>query len=172
MDYQDSGQAAYTSYGAYYGEQVTVAAAAPPRIVLPDHLPAQCFDQAAQMYGLAASVLLAIVKVESRGVPSTVAVNANESKDIGVAGLNTNSWVPYFDKTYGIKPESLLKDVCLSVRAAAYALRWEWNRKACSGRDIWCAVARYHNPTNVAAQSVYVPKVKAALSEMIKTGRF
>lgn len=171
MDQQDA-QVAYAAYGVYYGERAAVSAPAPPRIVLPDHLPAQCFDQAAQMYGVEASVLVAIVKVESRGKPQTVAVNTNGSQDIGAAGLNTNSWVPYFSRNYGIKRESLLSDVCLSIRAAAYALRWEWNRKACTNRDIWCAVARYHHPNDRAAQSVYVPKVQAALSSMIKTGRF
>lgn len=168
MDYQ----AAQATAEAVPPVAVHAQADSVPRIILPAHLPAQCFDEAAQRYSVEPVVLVAIVKVESRGATSTIAWNTNGSADLGASGLNTKSWAAFFNQRYGISPDSLVNDVCLNVRAAAYALRWEWNQRACAGRDIWCAVARYHAPYNEEAQGRYVPKVKGALVEMLKTGRF
>lgn len=115
--------------------------------------------------------LAAIVRVESRG-RSVVATNRNGTQDLGVAGLNTASWVRYMGERYGIPVQALKSDVCQNVRVAAYALRWEQNHRACAGQDIWCGIGRYHAPNNAAARAVYVAKVAAAIREMLSTGRF
>lgn len=141
------------------------------RIALPPHLPATCIAQASADYAVPATIMLAIVQVESAG-RSVVARNANNSLDIGVAQHNTNSWVPYFERRYGIDRQSLLDSPCQSMRAQAYVLRMEMNSKECGGTDVWCAVGRYHAPNNMAARAVYVPKVRAALDRMLRAGRF
>jgi hypothetical protein len=140
-------------------------------VILPDRLPAGCIQSAADDFGLPATVLLAMIKVESNG-HSAVSRNANGTWDVGVAQHNTASWVPYFERNYGITAEQLASDVCQSVRAQAYVLRREVNSRECAGVDLWCAVARYHSPRNLQARQTYLNKVRAALQQMLATGRF
>ena len=158
------------------GALTTLAAAAQDeadgrRIVLPNHLPAWCIVQAAQDYALPAEVLVAIVKTESGG-RSVVTRNANGSLDYGVAQINSASWIPYFEREFGISRESLVRSPCQAMRAQAYVLRKEMNSRECGGVDLWCAVGRYHAPNNLALRQIYVPKVQAALRKLLATGRF
>lgn len=141
-------------------------------IVLPAHLPADCFIAAGRDYDVPPEVLVAIVRFESRGRNGAVGRNTDGTRDLGVAQHNTASWVPYFQKHYGIQPEDLRLSPCQSVRAAAYSLRWEQNRKECRGASIWCGVGRYHSPGNLALRRTYVAGVQSALSQMLETGRF
>lgn len=148
-----------------------VAAAPAQRpIVLPPRLPADCFMKSAADYALPATILLAIVKVESQG-RVVIRRNENGSLDYGVAQLNSGSWAKYMQERYGISTQALTYNVCQAVRAMAYVLRTETNHSVCKG-DIWCGVGRYHAPNNPAARSVYVPKVRAALSHIETTRRF
>ena len=141
------------------------------RIVLPNHLPAWCISQAAQDYVLPAEVLVAIVKTESDG-RSVVSRNSNGSLDYGVAQINSASWVPYFEREFGISRESLVRSPCQAMRAQAYVLRKEMNSRECGGVDLWCGVGRYHAPNNMTQRQVYVAKVQAALRSLLATGRF
>lgn len=145
--------------------------ATPARIILPDRLPAECIQSSADDFGVPASVLLAIIKVESNGYP-VVSRNTNGTVDIGVAQHNSASWVPYFERQYGISAKSLAHDVCQSVRAQAYVLRREMQSRQCADKDLWCAVARYHAPRNPRAQQRYLVKVRAALQRILSEGRF
>lgn len=143
----------------------------PTTIVLPARLPAACIQLAADDFGVPASVLLAMLKVESNG-HRLVSRNANGTWDIGVAQHNSASWVPYFERHYGITPQALAQDVCQSVRAQAYVLRREIVSSQCAGVDLWCAVARYHSPRNAKAQQRYLAKVQHSLQRMLRSGRF
>jgi soluble lytic murein transglycosylase-like protein len=147
----------------------------PPRVVLPAHLPAACFVQAARDYVVPELVLAAMVKVESGG-RSVVANNRDGSQDIGVAQHNTRSWVPYFERRYGIKRDDLLSNPCQSIRAQAYTLRTEWNHRRCAQlpaqEGVWCAVGRYHAPSNQTHARNYVQKVQKAYVDLIASGRF
>lgn len=147
------------------------SAQAPAQILLPSRLPAHCIQSSADDFGLPASVLLAMIKVESNGYP-VVSRNANGTWDIGVAQHNSASWVPYFERRYGITAQALTQDVCLSVRAQAYVLRSELRSRQCGGADLWCAVARYHSPRNHQAQQRYLTRVRAALHRILSEGRF
>jgi soluble lytic murein transglycosylase-like protein len=140
-------------------------------VVLPDRLPAGCIQTAADDFGLPATLMLAMIKVESNG-RSAVSRNPNGTYDVGVAQHNTASWVPYFERNYGITPQQLVSDPCQSIRAQAYVLRREVNSRECGGVDLWCAVARYHSPRNVRAREIYLHKVSSALQQMLATGRF
>lgn len=143
----------------------------PGVVILPERLPAGCIQTAADAFALPATVLLAMIKVESNGYPA-VSRNANGTWDLGVAQHNTSSWVPYFERNYGITAQQLAHDVCQSVRAQAYVLRREVNSRECAGVDLWCAVARYHAPRNIQARQTYLGKVQAALQQMLTTGQF
>lgn len=140
-------------------------------VVLPKHLPAQCFIQSANDYVIPQIILVALVKVETNG-KSLIGKNTNGSLDLGVAQHNTKSWVPYLKTHFGIEPQSLLNDPCQSIRAAAYVLRVEMNNKACAGNDIWCAIRRYHSPNNRALGDIYARKIHNTVQTMIKQGKF
>lgn len=142
-----------------------------PRVVLPARLPAHCFTEAANAYGVPALVLVAMVKHESQG-RSVASRNKDGSFDYGVAQHNSRSWVPYLEQRYGISKEALMASPCQSIRAQAYVLRREQNTKACKGRDIWCGVARYHAPNSPKHQRIYVERVQRALAQIVRTGRF
>lgn len=145
----------------------------PPQqeVVLPAHLPAQCFVQTAVDYDLPAIVLVAMAKVESNG-RSAVGVNKNGSVDLGVMQHNTDSWVPHLARNYGILPQDLLANPCQSIRAAGYVLRVEQNHKSCKARDIWCGVGRYHSPNDPAKSTAYVQRVRSALNGLLSGGKF
>jgi soluble lytic murein transglycosylase-like protein len=147
------------------------AQTSPGLVLLPARLPAACIQGAADDFGLPATILLAMVKVESNG-HSAVTRNANGTWDVGVAQHNTASWVPYFERRYGITAQTLADDPCQSIRAQAYVLRHEINSRECAGSDLWCAVARYHSPRNVQARQRYLAKVQDALRRMLASGQF
>jgi hypothetical protein len=150
----------------------TVARAQNPAVVmLPERLPAPCIQRAADDFAVPATVLLAMVKVESNG-RSVVSPNTNGTWDIGVAQHNTSSWVPYFERRYGITAQALASDPCQSIRAQAYVIRREIHTRECAGVDLWCAVARYHAPNNLQARQKYLLKVQKALRHMLATGEF
>jgi Transglycosylase SLT domain len=147
-------------------------------VVLPAHLPAQCFVQPAQDFRVPEMVLVALVKVESGDGHSKITKNANGTYDLGVAQTNTASWVPYLKKHYGIDPSALAYNACQSIRAAAFVLRMEMNHKTCNssatsqGENIWCGVRRYHAPNNKTAAEIYVSKVYKAMMEIAQKGKF
>lgn len=143
-----------------------------PVIVLPAHLPAKCFADAARDYAVPDLLLVAIVRRESSGRVGLATENRNGSRDLGVAGHNTGSWVKYFRERYAIPAEELQFNPCQSIRAAAYALRWEQNRPACRGRDIWCGVGRYHAPNSPDLAARYVRDVQRDLQAVVSRGRF
>lgn len=142
-----------------------------PEVVLPPHLPAQCFVAAASDYHIPPIVLVAMAKVESNGRP-VVGQNRDGSVDLGVMQHNSNSWVPYLQRQYGISPQQLLGNACQSIRAAAYVLRREINSRACQGWDLWCGVGRYHHPSNQRLADTYVSKVRQAMDAIVSGGRF
>lgn len=156
------------------------------RITLPARMPAECLKTATERYQLRTDILLAIFKVESGGKAGVVGVNRNNTKDLGVGQLNTDSWAKYMVSKYGIPLETLKNNMCQGIMSAAYALRSEMNRcikGGFGGSDaVWCSVAVYHHggalpvPTANAKireiQKVYVSKVWAAYQRIIATGRF
>lgn len=143
----------------------------PTSVVLPRHLPAQCFVQSAADYQVPQMVLVALVKVESDG-RGRVGQNSNGTQDIGVAQHNSATWVPYLKAHFGIQPDALAKNPCQSIRAAAYVLRVEMNHKSCAGVDVWCGLRRYHAPNNRVAGDSYVLKIDAAIKSIILKGSF
>lgn len=154
---------------AYIQEPPVAVAAAP--IVLPARLPAECFLTAAADYVVPATILVAIVKVESQG-KAVVRRNDNGTLDYGVAQINSASWGRYMAVRYGISAHAILNNACQAIRVMAYALRTEMNHQSCGGRDVWCGVGRYHAPNNASARAVYVPKVRSALAQLESTRRF
>ncbi|MFJ3463512.1 lytic transglycosylase domain-containing protein [Achromobacter spanius] len=159
---------------------------APTQIVLPARMPAGCLKEATERYQLRPDILLAIFKVESGGKAGVEGVNRNQTKDLGVGQLNTDSWAKYMVNKYGIPLDTLKNNMCQGIMSSAYALRSEMNRcikGGFRGADaVWCSVAVYHHggalpvPTANAKireiQKVYVSKVWAAYQRIVAKGRF
>jgi hypothetical protein len=142
-----------------------------PQVLLPDHLPAACFVSAASDYDVPELVLVALVKKESNGRAVTH-LNANGSYDVGVSQINTGSWLPYLQRSFGITSGQLLANNCLAIRAAAYVIRMETSSRACLGRDFWCGVGRYHSPGDPRRAMDYVADVWRIATRLAETGKF
>ena len=138
---------------------------------VPARIPVECVNAASVDYNVPQLVLLAVLKQESNARP-VVSRNRNGSYDYGPAQFNTDSWVPYFAKRYGIKPESLVNNMCQAIRAMAYVIRTEANTKVCRGEVLWCGVGRYHAPNDPVARHRYIVSVSEKLNRMIRTGKF
>src|SRR3546814_745161 len=103
-----------------------VAKAAGKAIVLPERIPANCLNNAAQRYKVPSIALLAIMKQESNGRVGVIGKNKNGSRDIGPAQLNTSSWAKYMVEKHNIPISELRDNMCQALMAQAYALRYEW----------------------------------------------
>ncbi|MFZ3120194.1 MAG: lytic transglycosylase domain-containing protein [Variovorax sp.] len=141
------------------------------QVSLPDTLPANCVQAAAERYSVPAMLLLAIVKWESRGKQAVNCRNAAGGCDLGISQINTQWWAPYLAKNYGIRPERLLNDNCQALMAQSYILRKESRTTQCKG-DLWCAAARYHSPNSADLQRAYIAKVWDAHLGILQRGAF
>jgi hypothetical protein len=101
---------------------------------------ARCVKPAAVYHRVNASVLLAILRIESGLSPSGSAQNDNGSVDHGIAGINSVN-LPELAR-YGID-EEMLKDDCVATYVAAWYLR----RKIEKHGQTWAGVASYHSAT-------------------------
>jgi hypothetical protein len=101
---------------------------------------ARCVKAAADHHRVNASVLLAILKVESSLSPSASGQNDNGSVDHGIAGINSVH-LPELAK-YGIS-EDMLKDDCV----ATYVAAWHLRRKIAQNGETWAGIASYHSAT-------------------------
>jgi hypothetical protein len=107
----------------------------------PDHGgSARCVKAAAAYHRVNASVLLAILRIESSLNASASGLNENGSVDHGIAGINSVH-LPELAK-YGIS-EEMLKDDCVATYVAAWYLR----RKIAQHGETWAGVASYHSAT-------------------------
>jgi soluble lytic murein transglycosylase-like protein len=126
---------------------------------------AACVEHSAIDFHLPELLLYAVMSVE-RGQPGLVRRNRNGTTDHGLMQINSGMWLPYFQRKYGIKPRTLTNDACLSVRAAAYVLRWEINH---ANGNFWAGVGRFHS-RNPALSEIYIQMVYSA-SLRITEGR-
>lgn len=104
-----------------------------------------CTQQAEIEYQVPACVLRAIHVIESSGSTRrgfVGGVNANGTRDYSVMQIN-DVWANYFNQKFGITPARLADDLCLSVRAAGYVVRYEINRTG----NFWKGVGNYHSRT-------------------------
>lgn len=139
-------------------------------IVLPDSVPAQCVVQAAARYDVPEILLVSIIKYESGGHPDAVNHNSNGSLDIGLGQFNTNSWVPYLQKHYGISPHALMASPCQAIMAQSFVLRKIADTQ-CQGQLLWCAVGYYHSPTP-RLQQQYIAAIYGEYQKILRKGRF
>ena len=141
------------------------------QVSLPEALPSNCVQAAAERYSVPAMLLLAIVKWESRGKQAVNCRNAAGGCDLGISQINTQWRAPYLAKNYGIRPERLLNDNCQALMAQSYILRKESRSAQCRG-DLWCAAARYHSPNSPDLQRAYIAKVWDAHIGILQRGAF
>lgn len=103
-------------------------------------IPARCFDDASDRFGLAHSPLLkAIAQQESSGrCMARHPVNPDGSYDIGCMGINS-SWLPVLLKKFGLLEQDLY-DQCTNVHVAT----WIFAKLVLQYGDTWRAVGAYN----------------------------
>ena len=100
----------------------------------------QCIADAAKFHRVDPQLLKAILMVESRLNPNAVNRNANGTRDIGVAQVNSIH-LPALEK-HGIR-ESELRDGCVNTYVGAWLLSKQIARHGLN----WFGVAAYHSTT-------------------------
>jgi soluble lytic murein transglycosylase-like protein len=116
---------------------------------------AACFDDAATRYGVPASMLRSISRVESGGRPDAVNRNADGSVDLGHMQINSR-WLPTLQR-YGIDQTALFNP-CTNTYVGAWILAQNIRR---IGYD-WMAIGAY-NARSPEKRLVYAKKVAAIL---------
>lgn len=112
----------------------------------------QCFEEAANRYGLDKRMLVAIAKTES-GIRTVIGPkNGNDTYDIGVMQINS-AWRPTLAK-YGINEQGLM-DPCTNIHVGAWILATNIQVHG----PTWKAVGAY-NARTPSKQVVYVKKVQ------------
>jgi soluble lytic murein transglycosylase-like protein len=104
---------------------------------------AWCFDEAAQTYGISSDLLRAIAQHESGLRPDVQQLNTNNTRDIGLMGINTVHIAA--TEPLGVAGFSVqaLLDPCTNVRVGAWLLK----RKFIRYGEGWFAVGAYHSLT-------------------------
>jgi len=103
-----------------------------------------CAQIAEVQYSVPACIVRAIHVLESSGrtAPGLVRQNANGTEDHGDMQIN-DVWANTFQRKFGISRADLSSDLCLSMRAAGYVVRYEINRTG----DFWKGVGNFHSRT-------------------------
>lgn len=125
-----------------------------------EEIPRACIVQAAQDYRLPVKLILGVMRVENAKCdPRAVRENRDGSRDIGLMQHNSRYWARYFQERFGIRLSGLF-DPCNSIRAAAYALRYEINRTG----DFWRGVGNYHSGIPSSNRSYALSVYRASLT--------
>lgn len=117
-----------------------------------------CWNQAEARYGVPASLLVAIAKVESRFNPRALGKNDNGSYDIGLMQINSG-WLKKLGQ-YNIS-ENDLYDPCTNIMVGAWILSDNINRLGYN----WNAVGAY-NAKTISKREKYARKVHKAIIEL------
>ncbi len=117
-----------------------------------------CWNQAEARYGVPASLLIAIAKVESRFNPRALGKNDNGSYDIGLMQINSG-WLKKLQQ-YNIS-ENDLYDPCTNIMVGAWILADNINRLGYN----WNAVGAY-NAKTISKREKYARKVHKAIIEL------
>lgn len=107
----------------------------------PTNIPS-CVVQAARDYSIPLRGLLAVWLTEG-GRVGLASKNTNGTFDYGPMQINT-VWAKELKKKFNIEERQLKNDFCISMKAAAYILRYEINR---AGGSFWDGVGHYHSQT-------------------------
>ena len=109
---------------------------------------ADCIELSADRYGLPASIIRAILRVEGGRVGQAV-TNTNGTEDLGPMQINT-VWLPTL-ASHGITRRQLQDDRCINILAGSWILaRQMETAKKMEGpaqRRLWWAIGAYHSRT-------------------------
>ena len=141
-----------------------VFAAGRARVVFPPMRPltADCILDAAQISGMPAAALFAILATEG-GKTGEALSNKNGTWDMGpfqVNSVHLNELA-----TMGIAPETVLRDGRVNAYAAAWLLRKEYRRTG----NLWHAIGAYHSRTP-HRRDAYIRRVKSNLERLRREG--
>lgn len=121
-------------------------------IDLPPDLPTACVFQAAKDYQIPPSILYAIRAVEG-GKVGDCGLNTDGTTDCGIMRINSK-WVERFNRQEGLTSQAIANNVCVSVRCAAYVVRFGINRRG----EFWRGVGDFHSRTP-SKNALYVSQV-------------
>lgn len=127
-------------------------------------LTAACIVDAARASGLPLAALVGILAAEN-GRPGEALRNDNGTWDMGPYQVNTTHVNEL--AAMGIEPESVLRDGCVNVHAAAWLLRREYDRTG----DLWQAIGLYHSRTP-HRRDAYIARVRSHLARLVREGMF
>lgn len=122
-----------------------------------------CWNQAANRYGVPATLLFAIAQTESRLRAGVVGHNTNGSYDVGLMQINS-SWFPMLKRHYGITPQMLVSDPCLNLNVGAWILSGTLHRYGLN----WKGVGAY-NAGTPALQASYARQIAWRLRALAAT---
>lgn len=115
-------------------------------------VPVSCINQAALIYHVPATIILAIMKKEN-GRNGLAVRNKNGTHDYGVFQINS-IWLPKIAQ-YGYTRHDIQYDPCKNVQVAT----WIIAKHMAEGKTVWRNIANYHSRTPVYnqryQQSVY-----------------
>lgn len=113
----------------------------------------KCVIQSSVDYSIPVRLILAIQKTEG-GKIGMKNKNRNGTYDYGVMQINT-IWINKLKNQFKIDEEMVMNDYCLSVRTAAYILRYEINLEK---GNFWSGIGHYHSRTK-HLKDAYIMKV-------------
>lgn len=120
-----------------------------------------CIRDASIFHKINATVLEAILRVESRLRPETIHQNSNNTIDIGIAGLNSVHLREL--SQFGIGQTDLLNP-CIGTYVGAWHLAKQYRKYG----NTWQAVGAYHSTTpneNIRYQNLIYQEVKKILAK-------
>lgn len=126
-----------------------------------DAVAAQCIVQASARYEVPELLLHAIIRKEG-GRMGRYSSNRDGTYDFGLAQINTK-WLGHFAR-YGITPAVLLNDTCTNIAAAAYILKFNWQRQ---NGDWFKTIVAYNLGNNNWSPQRYVVGYKYAADVLV-----
>lgn len=126
--------------------------------MIPVDIP-HCVIQASTDYSIPVRLILAVQKTEG-GRVGMKNKNKNGTFDYGVMQINT-IWLNKLKNQFKIDENMLMNNYCLSVRTAAYILRYEINLE---NGNFWSGVGHYHSRTKHLKMAYIARVYKNSLS--------
>ncbi len=127
---------------------------------------AACVINASSVNNIDPELLLSVIAVEG-GMPGSVSVNKNGSKDLGIMQINTQAWLKFVSENFfngdnQFAYNRLKDDACFNISVGAWILR---HSIIIEGGNVWEGVGRYHSATPVYKYR-YINKVKSVYGKI------
>lgn len=108
--------------------------------------PVTCINQAAIIYHISTTLILAVMKKEN-GRNGQEVRNKNGTYDLGIMQVNSR-WLPTLAR-YGYTRDDIQFDPCKNLMAGSWILA----NSFADGKTLWSGIGNYHSRTPVHNQS-------------------